>query len=139
MSIERFEDDGLLLALVIRASYTAGGIEFFTDQDSSQQLGYMNRPAGYQVAPHHHKLVHRNVKATQEVLLVRRGSCRLDLYGTGHEVVRNAVLLAGDVVLLASGGHGLVMLEQTEIIEIKQGPYAGDQDKVRFEPVGETK
>jgi hypothetical protein len=30
------------------------------------------------------------------------------------------------------------MLEPSEIIEVKQGPYCGEQDKVRFEPVNDT-
>ena len=40
---------------------------------------------------------------------------------------------AGDVILLAAGGHGMTMLEPTEIIEVKQGPYTGVEDKERFE------
>jgi hypothetical protein len=42
------------------------------------------------------------------------------------------VLEGGDVILLASGGHGFEVLEEIEMIEVKQGPYAGDQDKTRF-------
>ena len=38
-----------------------------------------------------------------------------------------------------NGGHGFEMLEKTEIIEIKQGPYAHDKDKTRFESVKKNK
>jgi hypothetical protein len=31
------------------------------------------------------------------------------------------------------------MLEPTEMIEVKQGPYAADQDKSRFEAVNDEK
>jgi hypothetical protein len=49
--------------------------------------------------------------------------------------LESRILSAGDVILLAFGGHGFEMLEPTEIIEVKQGPYAGDQDKTRFESI----
>ena len=138
MSIERFCADDSLLALVVRADFKADGIAFFTEQDSSQQLGYMNREAGYEVQPHFHKSLRKEVHATQEVLFIRTGSCQLDLYGNSKSVRVSTILRQGDVVLLADGGHGLVMLEQTEIIEVKQGPYAGDDDKVRFNPAETT-
>lgn len=138
MSVERLIFENKLLALVVRANYRAEGIDFFTDQDSSQQLGYMNRETGYVVQPHFHKPLRKEVHMTQEVLLLRSGSCRLDLYGDENKVKISTVLKQGDVVLLAAGGHGLVMLEQTEIIEIKQGPYSGDDDKVRFNPSEEA-
>ena len=49
----------------------------------------------------------------------------------------SSILEQGDVILLADGGHGFKMLEDSEIIEIKQGPYSGDKDKVRFTSVSE--
>jgi mannose-6-phosphate isomerase-like protein (cupin superfamily) len=52
-----------------------------------------------------------------------------DAYFTSRE------LKTGDVILLASGGHGFEFLEETELIEVKQGPYAGDKDKERFNGV----
>ena len=38
----------------------------------------------------------------------------------------------GEVILLASGGHGFEFLEETEMVEVKQGLNCGEQDKVRF-------
>ena len=46
---------------------------------------------------------------------------------------------SGDIVLLANSGHGIVTLEESEIIEVKQGPYLEADDKVRFEAVAEDK
>jgi hypothetical protein len=132
--VERFEHEGEVLAIVVRANYSSTGIEFFTDGNSSQQLGYMRRAGGYVVEPHRHNPVEREVTQTQEVLFIRSGSCRLDLYGSGDSVLLTTVLEQGDVVLLSLGGHGIVMLEETEIIEVKQGPFSGDRDKSRFEP-----
>lgn len=137
MSVERFMSQNHLLALVVRRDFVADDIHFFTESDSSQQLGYMNRAAGYVVHPHRHNETNRHVAVTQEVLLIRTGSCRLDLYGDGDSVIESTILMAGDVALLAHGGHGLVMLEPTQIIEVKQGPFGGDEDKTRFTPRGD--
>lgn len=128
-----------LLALIIPATYRAEGIQFFTPDTFSQQLGYMNRPKDYAIAPHDHNPVLRTIELTQEVLFIRSGKVRLDIYAPeNREYLESHVLCAGDVALLAHGGHGLVMLEDAEIIEVKQGPYAGEADKVRFDAADES-
>mgnify|MGYP006423585045 CR=1 FL=1 len=133
--IERIENNDKELALIIRYSYKKDGIEFFTPGTYSQQIGYMNRPAGYVIPPHVHNPVVREVEYTKEVLVIKSGRLRVDFYSETQEYLESTILETGDVILLAYGGHGFEMLEPTEIIEIKQGPYAGDQDKTRFEPI----
>lgn len=124
------------LAIILRASFRAEGIHFFTPNDFSQQLGYMNRPRGYVIPPHVHNPVAREVKYTKEVLFIKSGKVRVDFYDDDQRYLESRVLHQGDVLLLAFGGHGFEMLEPTEIIEVKQGPYAGDADKTRFSGIG---
>lgn len=133
--IERILHADKELALIVRRSFRRDGIEFFTPGSYSQQIGYMNRPGGYVIEPHVHNPVVREVQYTKEVLLIRSGRVRVDFYAESREYLESTILEAGDIVLLAYGGHGFEMLEPTEIIEVKQGPYAGDQDKTRFAPV----
>jgi mannose-6-phosphate isomerase-like protein (cupin superfamily) len=133
--IERIEHGGRELALIVRSGFHREGIEFFTPGTYSQQVGYMNRPQGYVIPPHVHNPVVRAVEYTKEVLLVRSGRVRVDFYSDDQAYLESTVLQAGDLILLAYGGHGFEMLEPTEMIEVKQGPYAGEQDKTRFEPV----
>lgn len=135
--LKRIEHDGATLAIVLRANYCREGIDFFTPDTFSQQLGYMNRPKGYVIDPHDHNPVRRTIEWTQEVLFVKSGKVRLDLYDQQRSYLESYVLEPGDVVLLAHGGHGFVMLEPSEMIEVKQGPYAGDADKTRFSPITE--
>ncbi len=130
--IETFADGDTVLAVIIRRSYRSEGIQFFTPDTFSQQLGYMNRPAQYVIAPHAHNPVPRVVEWTQEVLFIKSGRVRLDLYTSERQYLKSSILDAGDVVLLAHGGHGFKILDDAEIIEVKQGPYAGEHDKVRF-------
>jgi hypothetical protein len=133
--IEKIIDNNLLLSVIIKSSFSKEGIEFFTPDDFSQQLGYMNRPIGYEIPPHVHNLVHRNVSLTQEVLFIKSGKVRVDFYNDNKHYLESRILEKGDVILLAAGGHGFQMLEQSEIIEVKQGPYCGEMDKVRFQSI----
>jgi hypothetical protein len=95
----------------------------------------MNHPKGKQIEPHIHSIVKREVLYTKEVLLIRKGKLRVDFYDDKKEYLESWVLTSGDVILLASGGHGFEILEDTEMFEVKQGPYAGDMDKTRFEGI----
>lgn len=126
---------GTKLALILRNSYRSDGIEFFTPNDFSQQLGYMKRPQGYVIPPHVHNPVQREVQFTKEVLFIKSGRVRVDFYDDEQNYLESSILEKGDVILLAFGGHGFEMIEPSEIIEVKQGPYAGEADKTRFEPI----
>ena len=130
--VEKILYDNTLLALILRSGYHAEGISFFTPDDFSQQLGHMNRPKGYVISPHVHNPVVRQVHFTKEVLFIKSGKVRVDFYDDDQNYLESRILLQGDVVLLAFGGHGFEMLEASEMIEVKQGPYAGDADKTRF-------
>lgn len=131
--IEEVKNQEQLLSIIIRAHYKKDGISFFTPGDFSQQLGYMNRPKGYVIDPHVHNLVERKVVLTQEVLYIKSGKVRVDFYDDERVYLQSRIVETGDVILLAAGGHGFEMLENSEMIEIKQGPYCGDEDKVRFD------
>ena len=133
--IENITHKSLLLSVIIRAAYQKEGIAFFTPENFSQQLGYMNRPQGYVIPPHVHNLVPREVTLTQEVLYIKSGKVRVDFYDGDKNYLQSTIVRTGDVILLAQGGHGFEMLEQSEMIEIKQGPYCGEEDKVRFDPI----
>lgn len=133
--IEKIVHDGVLLSIIIRAAFNEPGISFFTPDDFSQQLAYMHHPIGKEIPPHVHNPVPREVQFTQEVLFIRSGKLRVDFYDEERNYLESRILGSGDTILLATGGHGFEVLEELEMIEVKQGPYAGDKDKTRFEAV----
>lgn len=133
--IEKITDENQILAIIIGNNFQKEGITFFTEDNFSQQLGYMNRPKGYVISPHRHNIVPREVIHTQEVLFIKSGKVRVDFYNDQQVYLESRIIVTGDVILLASGGHGFEMIEPSEIIEVKQGPYVGELDKVRFEHV----
>jgi anti-sigma factor ChrR (cupin superfamily) len=130
--IDIIKKNNAILSVIIRENYRSEGIEFFTPDDFSQQLGYMNRKKGYSIPPHRHNIVERKVTLTQEVLYIKSGKVRVDFYDDDQVYLESRILNKGDVILLATGGHGFEMLEDSEMIEVKQGPYVGEEDKVRF-------
>jgi len=130
--VEKVIFDSALIAIIIRGDFSGEGIEFFTPDDFSQQLAYMNRPTGYKIVPHVHNKVQREVFYTQEVLFIKKGKVKVDFYNDNRNYIDTRTLTTGDVILLASGGHGFEMLEPTEMIEVKQGPFVGEHDKTRF-------
>ncbi len=130
--IETLRVGDQLLAVIVPRRFSEPGIHFFTPDDLSQQLAYMCHPAGKVIEPHVHNPVNRSVQFTQEVLFIKRGRLRVDFYDDHRSYLESRVLEAGDVILLAAGGHGFEVLEELEMVEVKQGPYAGEQDKTRF-------
>jgi mannose-6-phosphate isomerase-like protein (cupin superfamily) len=132
-AVERIEHAGELHALIVRREFAEPGIHFFTPNDFSQQLGVMCHPAGKVIGAHVHKPVRRTIAFTQETLFIRRGRLRVDFFGEDQAYLESRELKGGDVILLIKGGHGFLVLEDLEMIEVKQGPYAGDEDKTRFE------
>lgn len=136
--LEKIIYNNLTLSIIIRKDYQKQGIEFFTNDEDSQQLGYMNRPKDYIIPPHRHNLVKRDVHLTQEVLFIKSGKVRVDFFDNEQHYIKSTILYPGDVILLSDGGHGFKMLEQSEIIEVKQGPYCGEQDKIRFTPINDN-
>jgi hypothetical protein len=124
-----------LLAIIVPARFHEPGIHFFTPNDFSQQLAYMRHPAGKIILPHVHNPVPREVRYTLEALFIKRGKLRVDFYDAKEQYLESRILLAGDVIFLAAGGHGFEMLEETEMIEVKQGPYPGEEDKRRFDGI----
>jgi mannose-6-phosphate isomerase-like protein (cupin superfamily) len=132
--IEYIKNNDQLFAIIISNRFDEPGIHFFTPNDLSQQLAYMKHPTGKVIEPHVHNPVPREVHFTQEVLFIKRGKVRVDFYSDDQVYMESRTLETGDTILLATGGHGFEMLEETEMIEVKQGPYAGEEDKTRFTP-----
>lgn len=135
MTIETVTHSSLVLAIIIRKDFSEPGLKFFTPASYSQQLAYMRHPTGKMIQPHVHKPVHRDVDHTQEVLFLKSGKLRVDFYDESHQYLESRLLSGGDIILLASGGHGFEVIEEIEMYEVKQGPYVEGDDKIRFDGI----
>jgi len=120
------------LAIIVRNEFNNPGHNFFTDSNRSQQLGFIKLPTKYKIEPHVHNSLPREVRITNEVLVIKKGILRVDLYNEHRGYVTSRELFPGDVILLISGGHGFEVVEDVEMIEVRQGPYSAGRDKTRF-------
>lgn len=127
-----FDNSGTLNAILLKKDFQSNGIEFFTDDSEQMQLGYMKRDAGYKIEPHIHNLATRSINTSCECLFIKTGRIKIFFYDMEEKPICDEIVSTGDTVLLLSGGHGFLMLEPSEIIEVKQGPYIGEADKKRF-------
>ena len=133
--IKNIEYKGKTLAIIIRHDYSKDGVEFFTPNEFSQQLAYMKHPKGKRIDAHTHNVVPSEVSYTKQVLVIRKGKLRVDFFEDDQSYIESHLVNQGDIILLAFGGHGFECLEEVKMVEIKQGPYLGEQDKVRFKGV----
>ena len=137
--MEKFIYENILFAIIVRENFHRDGIFFVTDGTASLEMGYMSHPAGYTIKPHKHLPFARKILSTQEVLFLKTGKLRVNFYSDQNICIGNAELHDGDWIILLDGGHGFDILEPSIFYEIKNGPYAGDKDKIRFEPISPGK
>lgn len=136
---EQIKCNKQIIAIIVKNDYQKEGISFFTPDDFSQQLAFMKHSKDKIIQPHVHNPVSREVLYTNEVLFIKKGKLRVDFYDDDKNYLESRILQSGDVILLASGGHGFKVLHDVEMFEIKQGPYAGENDKTRFDATMESK
>ena len=131
--MQKIEHDNKLLAIIIPHDFHSEGVHFCTPGEFSQQLAFMHHPAGHVIDAHVHNTIPREVFYTQEVLFIRKGKLEVDFYDDDKNYLESKILSDGDVIFLASGGHGFTVIEDLDMIEVKQGPYAQGLDKIRFD------
>jgi hypothetical protein len=133
MIVEKLEHAGRVFAILISPSYEKTGVQFLTPLDALLQVGIMNWPTGHRIQPHGHLPIERAIQGTQEVLFVKKGKLRANFYDETYTVVLQRDIGEGDFICLLEGAHGFDVLEDVQIVEVKNGPYAGNLDKMRFE------
>jgi quercetin dioxygenase-like cupin family protein len=130
--VETIAHSGKTLCIIIRAKPIPGATTFYTPNDFNLQVGKVVYPAGGEIPRHTHRAVNRTVHNTSEVLVVQKGRITVDLYAEDHTFLCSREMGGGDVIVLMSGGHGFRLIEDTILLEVKQGPYGGLQEKDRF-------
>ena len=126
------DDAGGLLAIVVEEGFAKKDTNFVTPEDLPQQVGFLWREGGDSIEGHFHKDIKRDIKITQETLIILEGDVEVDLYDSSSTLVTTVRLKKGDLIVLVKGGHSFEFLSETKMVEVKQGPYLGENDKVSF-------
>ena len=128
-----------LFAQIVRGKYrNKKGITFFTQNESTQQFGYMKHKRDHVIKPHLHKKRLTKIYYTSEVILILKGILRVDFYNQFKKYLFSKILKPSDIIMLVSGGHGFKILKDVEMLEIKQGPYNLIKDKIKFENIDDN-
>lgn len=130
--ITRISKDGITYALFVHGKPVTDAVRFLGDQKDDMQVGVMERPAGHKVKPHTHPPVERTLTSTCEFLSIEKGKIQVQVFDDAWNQIADETFSAGDFLVFYRGGHALTMLEPTRMIEVKQGPYAGDQASKSF-------
>jgi len=138
--IEKIKYKKKLYALIVSGDYrNKKGITFFTPDDTTQQFGYMKHKKGHIIKPHKHKKRITKILSTTEVILLLKGVLRVDFYNQNKKYLFSKILREKSIIMLVHGGHGFKAIKDVEMIEVKQGPYNIEKDKVKFNEVNEKK
>ena len=138
--VEKIYHKKKLYALIVRAKFRKKkGISFFTPNDTNQQFGYMNHDKGHLIKPHKHKKRATKIFYTTEVIIIFKGSLRVDFYDQKQKYLFSKIIKEKDIIMLVHGGHGFKVLKNVEMIEVKQGPYHLIKDKIKFNKIDEKK
>jgi hypothetical protein len=126
---------GVAYAYVWRKDHPVQDVEFFGSPNDSLQLGIMERPEGYVVKPHAHPVPRLPITTLSEYLHVVSGKIRVTVYDSHWQAIGTEELIEGDFLLLVRGGHQVEFLQPSRVIEVKQGPYDPDMQKIQPPPV----
>jgi hypothetical protein len=138
--IEKILHKKRLFALIVRGRFRKkSGINFFTSKESTQQFGFMKHKKNHIIKPHKHNKRLTRVLRTTEVILLLKGTLRVDFYNDKYKYLFSKKINERDIIMLIHGGHGFKVLKNVEMIEVKQGPYSLASDKIKFKTVDEKK
>lgn len=130
--LEAIAVDGVVLAYLARNQPPPERTRYLTPDECNLQVGHIVYSGGTQIPRHMHMPVERHLNSTTEVLLVQQGTCEVEIFDEERRLVATRELHVGDLLIAVAGGHGFRVLEDTVLLEVKQGPYPGEVEKERF-------
>ena len=130
-----------ILAIIVKNAIKnkKKGIQFFSPNNFTQQLGLFNHQSGKIIKPHTHNKFVRKINKTTEVLFILDGVLRVDFYKNKKEYLYSKIVKKNDLIILNEGSHGFKVIKKVKMFEVKQGPYYKKVDKIKFEAVDEKK
>ena len=119
------EYKGKLVAILL-GKFPKGSIPQ-TDGKEPLQLVTLKHPEGKYLLAHTHRPAPRKTAKMQECIVVRKGKIQVDLYGHDKKMFKKIKMETGDLLILLNGGYGIHILEDAEMVELKNGPFVEDK------------
>jgi hypothetical protein len=117
--------DGKTIAIIVREDFEKDGANFMSQEEYPLQLGVSRYKKGAEIQSHRHLHKKIVIDKIQEVVHFESGKALVNLYDLNGAKFKSLELSMGDTIFFVDGGHGFIMLEDTKLIEVKQGPYLG--------------
>ena len=130
--IKLIEENKVTYAKIIRASYEASEVEFFTRESDEVQFGVVNFQKNFKTGAHYHNHLKRKVNQTDEILMLQSGSARVDFYNDKGAYIKSAEIFQGDIIIIYKGGHNIFFYDDTKLFMIKPGSYETNADRTRI-------
>lgn len=111
-------------AILAPSSELKKGSEWFGNPIESLQASRMNYAAGKAFRVHYHILNPRTIKRTQEAFIVISGKVAFDIYNAKGLILGTLYAEAGEAVFIYRGGHGVRILEDAVMFEVKAGQFS---------------
>jgi hypothetical protein len=131
MSYEIIKYNNKTYAEIIRKEAKVSQTTFFSDLNCSFQFGIMAHKAGFFEKPHTHFSVIREIKNMQQMFFVKKGIIAVIFFDDEGNEFEKVILRSGDSICLVDGAHAIKVIEDSECITVKQGPFLGSEiDKI---------
>lgn len=124
--MEKILHNGTLVAILIRKF--ENGITPLSDSDQPLQVLIHNREKGSHTKAHVHKPTERVTRTLQECLVVLKGRIKIDFFTENKSIFKSIEASKGEVIIFISGGHAVSVLDDAEIVEVKNGPFIEDRE-----------
>ena len=133
ISIEQIIHKKNIYAIIVRKNnqFKKKGVNFITRKQELFQLGFISHKKKHEIKKHYHVKKDRKISYFSEVLIMKKGLLKVIFFDEKNQNIRKSTILKkDDIILLLKGGHGFEVLKDVEIIEVKQGPYQKNTDKI---------
>ncbi len=129
-----YSKEGDLLAIILRSGDYPEGLNFYNKEEDFIQLGTWKYQKGQKIKGHNHLIFERAAQRTQEAVYLKSGKIKSGIYDEQDNLMENIILTEDDIIVFLAGGHDFEILEDnTQVFEVKNGPYAGvEKDKRKF-------
>jgi len=130
--IKTIEDNKIVYAKIVKNGHDDAEKEFFTDAEDELQFGILNYKKNYKTGAHYHSHLKSKCKNTDEILIMQKGSARVDFYNDKGAYIKSTIISQGDIIIIYQGGHNVFYLEDSKLFMIKPGAYESETDKTRI-------
>jgi hypothetical protein len=125
--------ENINFGFIVYKNFECNKTHFITKHELPLQFAFMNFKKGSEIKAHIHNKYSREIFETNEVLIIKKGSLKVNFFNSKRILLHTEVLNDGDLIFLQEGGHSFEILEDCEFFEIKNGPYFNPEiDKIKF-------